>query len=323
MFLLSVVVGLLVLCLAAIAYGYFKADDAEVSKRIGHLAKQSVTIKQVQGDFWQDLKNSKVKDWAGKIAEHIKDTLPNENYFSAMAEAAGIPVTGAELLVLIGGSTLIWLGVISLLLMNFVKGFALAALWALMCVVYVNHMGVARRKEFDNQLGDAVVMMNNALRAGFTFQQAMDTVAKELPDPMAAEFARALREVNLGVPLEDALNSISKRMQSDDFDLLATAVIIQRQIGGNLSQILDTIGTTIRDRVKLKLEVKVLTAEGVFAGWMVALLPFVVALMVVSMNPNYFDEFLAQSYTKYIIAGCIISEIIGGLIIRKIVDIKV
>lgn len=323
MLLLSIVVALLLLCLAAIAYGYLKADDVEVSKRIGHLARQSAVKKKEKGDFWQDLKDSKVKDWAGKIAERFKDSLPGENSIYSMAEAAGIPVTGEELLVLIGVSTLFWFFIISILLMSLTKAFVLAALWATMCIGYVSHMGTARRKDFDNQLGDAVVMMNNALRAGFTFQQAMDTVAKELPNPMAEEFARALREVNLGVPLEDALNGISKRMQSDDFDLLATAVIIQRQIGGNLSQILDTIGTTIRDRVKLKLEVKVLTAEGVFAGWMVALLPFAVALLVVSMNPNYFDEFLAQPWAKYVIAGCIISQCIGGLIIKKIVDIKV
>lgn len=321
--LLAVVAALLVLVIAFIIYNYTQSDKVTVSKRLGSMAKESQNNKRARGDFWEDLKQSKVKEWAGKTAEVFKDRLPNEKTFSGMAERAGIPVTGGELLVLILGSTLMWFGFISVLLMSPVRGMALAFLWFVMCVFYVNYMGKQRMKDFDNQLGDAVVMMNNALRAGFTFQQAMDTVAKELPDPMSAEFSRALREVNLGVPLEDALNGISKRMQSDDFDLLATAVIIQRQIGGNLSQILDTIGTTIRDRVKLKLEIKVLTAEGVFAGWMIALLPFFVCAMVVSMNPNYFDEFLAQSYAKYIIIGCIISEIIGGLVIRNIITIKV
>lgn len=321
--LLALVAALLVLVIAFIIYNYTQSDKAAVSKRIGVMAKQSQSNKRARGDFWEDLKGSKVKEWAGKTAERFQDRLPNEKTFSDIAERAGVPVTGGELLVLILGSTLVWFGFITVLMMSPIRGAVLSFLWFCMCIFYIIHMGKKRMKEFDNQLGDAVVMMNNALRAGFTFQQAMDTVSKELPDPMAGEFGRALREIQLGVPLEDALNGISRRMQSDDFDLLATAVIIQRQIGGNLSQILDTIGSTIRDRVKLKLEIKVLTAEGVFAGWMIALLPFLVCAMVLSMNPHYFDEFLAQSYAKYIIIGCIISQIIGGLVIRNIITIKV
>ena len=151
----------------------------------------------------------------------------------------------------------------------------------------------------------------------------MDTVAKELPEPISGEFGRALREINLGVSLEEALDGISKRMESDDFDLLATAVVIQRQIGGNLSQIFDTLGNTIRDRVKLKGEIKVLTSEGVFAGWIVGLLPIVVCMILLYMNPHYFDKFMAQNYAMYIVLGCIVSEIIGAVCIKKIIDIKV
>lgn len=323
MFLLIFVIVLLVLCLGLLAYYYLQKDAVDVSKRLGNIARNNTAQRQARGDIWQDLKNSKIKEWAGKMAERFGDKFASMKNFGEMAEKAGIPITGGELMVLVFASTAFWFIFISVLLVNLTKGMLLAALWFCMCFFYVKSMGASRMKEFDGQLGDAIVMMNNALRAGFTFQQAMDTVSKELPDPMAAEFGRALREVQLGVPLEEALNGISTRMESEDFDLLATAVIIQRQIGGNLTQILDTIGTTIRDRVKLKQEVKVLTAEGVFAGWTVALLPFIVAAMVVGMNPNYFDEFLAQPWAKFVIAGCIISQCIGGLIIKKIVDIKV
>lgn len=323
MLILSIVIGLAIFCIMLAVYNYYQKDDINVSKRLGSIGAIKTNNKRTRGDFWQDLKGSKIKEIASVIASKFGNILPKQDYFARMSEKAGLPISGAELLILIVGSSAVWFILLSLLMFNMLKGFLLALLWFAMCFVYVQSMGTTRMKEFDDQLGDAIVMMNNALRAGFTFQQAMDTVSKELPDPMAGEFTRALREVQLGVPLEDALNGISKRMQSDDFDLLATAVIIQRQIGGNLTQILDTIGTTIRDRVKLKQEIKVLTAEGVFAGWTVALLPFIVAFMVVSLNPNYFDEFLKQSYTKYVIIGCLISELIGGLIIKKIISIKV
>lgn len=323
MLILAILVALVVFCLVLAIYNYSQKDNIEVSRRIGDYAKAPQKRKRPRGDFWQDLKESKLRNWAAIIAERFGDALPKQKHFAEMVERAGIPISGNEFIVLLAGSTVFWFVFVAVLMLNPLKAVFYSGLWAAMFYFYVQYMGNSRLKDFDAQLGDAIVMMNNALRAGFTFQQAMDTVAKELPDPMSGEFSRALREIQLGVPLEEALNGISYRMKSDDFDLLATAVIIQRQVGGNLSQILETIGTTIRDRVKLKREVKVLTAEGVMAGWTVGLMPFFVCFLVVYINPNYFDEFLAQSYAKYIIIFCIISEIIGGFVIRKIVDVKV
>jgi len=319
--LFAVVAALAVLVTAYLIYSYTQSETVDVSKRVGSYADKKTH--RSHGDMWEDLKDSKVKSWASIIASRFGNLLPRQQYFADLAERANIPVTGGELLVLIIGSTALWFVIISILLVSVTKAIVLSSLWLGMTFFYIKHMADNRMKEFDDQLGDAIVMMNNALRAGFTFQQAMDTVSKELPDPMAGEFSRALREIQLGVPLEDALNAISKRMQSEDFDLLATAVIIQRQIGGNLSSILETIGTTIRDRVKLKREVKVLTTEGVFAGWIVGLLPVFVIMMVLYMNPHYFDGFLKQSFAKYIIGFCIISELIGGFCIKKIIELKV
>ena len=323
MLLIAILVALICFCLILALYNYSQKENIDVSRRIDDYAKGRSRRKRSQGDFWQDLKESRFKNWASSVVNRFGEFLPKQAHFAELAERAGLPITGAEFMVILGSSSFFWFALLTLLTLSPLRGLAIGLLWLGMWYFYVKNMGITRMKDFDNQLGDAIVMMNNALRAGFTFQQAMDTVAKELPDPMSSEFARALREVQLGVSLEEALNGISKRMQSNDFDLLATAVVIQRQVGGNLSQILETIGKTIRDRVKLKQEVKVLTSEGVLAGWVVGLMPIIMAMLVLSINPHYFDQFLAQSYAKYIIGFCLLSELIGAIVIKKIIDIKV
>lgn len=178
-------------------------------------------------------------------------------------------------------------------------------------------------KAFTNQLGDAVAMLSNAIKSGFTFQQAMDVVAKELKGPISEEFTRALNEVKLGITLEEALEGICNRVRNDDFEMVAMAVVIQRQVGGNLSQILDTVGETIRDRIKLKGEIKTLTAEGVVSGWAIGLLPIAVGGVCMAMNPNYFKGMWESEFGKYILGLCIASEIVGGLIIKWIINVKV
>ena len=118
--------------------------------------------------------------------------------------------------------------------------------------IHVNHQKEVRMQLLNQQLGDALVIMANALRAGFGFQQAMDSVRKELPPPISAEFSWTLREMNLGFSTEVALESLSARVQSDDLDMVVTGIIIQRQVGGNLAQVLDNISSTIRERARIQ-----------------------------------------------------------------------
>lgn len=323
MIFVAILVALSIFCFVLALYNYSQRENLDVSKRIHNYGRVRASRRKSRGDFWEDFKNSRYKEWASNAAEYLGNILPKQQYFAMLAEKADLPVSGSEFMVILLGSAAFWLLTISLLTFSLSKGVILTIFWIVMWYVYVKQLGIQRRKDFDAQLGDAIVMMSNAFRAGFTFQQAMDTVSKELPEPISGEFDRALREINLGISLEEALDGISRRMESDDFDLLATAVVIQRQIGGNLTQIFDTIGNTIRDRVKLKREIKVLTAEGVFAGWIVGLLPVVICLILIYMNPHYFDKFMAQSYAKYIVLGCIISELIGAACIKKIIDVKI
>ncbi|MDD2620717.1 MAG: type II secretion system F family protein, partial [Syntrophomonadaceae bacterium] len=140
---------------------------------------------------------------------------------------------------------------------------------------YLKYITDKRLQSFNFQLGDALVVMANSLRAGFGFQQAMDTVRKELPAPISSEFNWALQEMTLGFSQEEALINLSKRIKSEDLDMVISGVVIQRQVGGNLAEILDNISGTIRERTKIRREVKILTAQGRLSGLIIGILPLV------------------------------------------------
>ena len=154
---------------------------------------------------------------------------------------------------------------------------------------YLNHKLSRTFKDSKRQLGDALVIMANALRAGFGFQQSMDTVRRELPPPIASEFGWTLREMNLGVSQEEALLNLSRRVGNEDLDMIVTGIIIQRQIGGNLAEILDNIANTIRDKTRIKREIRILTAQGRLSGLIIGILPLILILILLIINPGYFQ----------------------------------
>src|ERR1700738_5659537 len=180
-----------------------------------------------------------------------------------------------------------------------------------------------RLKAFNNQLGDTVVLLSNALKAGYSFAQAMATIAKSSSPPMADEFSRAVREMNLGVSVDDALNHMVKRNESEDFDLMVTAVQIHRVVGGNLAEILDTIAHTIRERVRIKGEIRTLTAQARASGWIITLLPIALAGFLALISPTYFDPMITDPLGHIMLGMAIFSIAIGAVAIQKIVKIEV
>ena len=224
---------------------------------------------------------------------------------------------------LVGGSALFIFVLLAIATLQLSEPLLFAVGWVAFASLYVQFKAKRRMKQFTDQLGDAIAMMSNAIKSGFTFQQAMDIVAKEINGPISEEFVRALNEIQLGVTLEEALEGICQRVKDDDFEMVAMSVVIQRQVGGNLSQILDTVGETIRDRIKLKGEIKALTAEGVISGWAIGLLPVIVAAMCSAMNEEYFKPLQESGLGDMLLIGCIVSEVIGMLVIRWIINVKI
>jgi len=165
--------------------------------------------------------------------------------------------------------------------------------------------------------------MSNAIRSGFSFLQAMDMASREMSAPLSVEWGSALKEMQLGVSTEQALENLTTRVGSMDLELMVTAIIIQRQVGGNLSEVLSNIHNTIQGRLRIQKEIRTLTAQGRISGYLIAGLPFFIALMLLFINPSYLELLISKPLGWEMIGGGLISQTIGFVIIRKIVNIKV
>src|SRR5260221_2991032 len=187
---------------------------------------------------------------------------------------------------------------------------------------YVKYRIGARLKAFNGQLGDTLTLLSNALKAGYSFAQAIDTVAKNAIPPIGDEFGRAVREMNLGGSPDEALNNITKRVVSPDFDLVATAYSIHRTVGGNLAEILDNIAYTIRERVRIKGEISTLTAQARASGTLITALPIVLAAFMYFVTPTYFRPMFSSiiGWILLVIGGLML--FLGNLIIRRVVAIE-
>ena len=180
-----------------------------------------------------------------------------------------------------------------------------------------------RLKRFSVQLPDALELISRALRAGHSLQAGFNLVQEEMSAPIGVEFGRVFEEQNLGIPMEDALNSLTDRVPNLDLRFFATAIILQRQTGGDLAEILDKIGHLIRERFKIWGQVQALTGEGRLSGAVLLGLPPALFLAVYRLNPDYIMMLFTDPMGKQMLAGAIVLQVLGALTIRKIINIKV
>jgi len=234
---------------------------------------------------------------------------------------AGFPLRGEEFLVIWMVAALAPVSLIYLLTRNMVLVMLVYLMGVLIPPFMVSSAQQKRLKKFNQQISDSLSIMSNALRAGFSFMQAMETVSREMPDPIAKEFARTYREINLGTPTEEALQKMVKRVGSDDLDLLVTAVLIQRQVGGNLAEILDNISGTIRERIRIKGEIKTLTAQGRISGLIIGLIPPILAVLLLLINAEYMKTLFQTQAGWIMLAVGAFTEMIGIMLIKKIISI--
>jgi tight adherence protein B len=181
----------------------------------------------------------------------------------------------------------------------------------------------SRRRRFDGQIPDTLLLIVAALRAGHSLARAIQMVAEEMPRPISAEFTIALGEISLGLPAAAALARIASRISSSDWDLVVTAVTTQLQTGGNLAEILERISGTIRERVRVQGEIASLTAEARFSALILILLPPMLALLLALRNPHYFQPMTENPLGHVLIAGAVMGQILGAIILRKMLILDV
>ncbi|TGE32434.1 type II secretion system F family protein [Desulfosporosinus sp. Sb-LF] len=234
-----------------------------------------------------------------------------------------IPLKGGEFLVLQAFLTVLFFLIGIMLTQKIYLGILFAVGGGILPRLWLKSAQKRKRSQFNNQLADALLVLANSLRAGFSLLQAMEMVSQEMPNPISGEFHLALREMTYGTATEIALIHLSERVGSDVLDLLVTAMLIQRQAGGNLAEVLLNIHATIQDRLRIQQEIKTLTAQGRMSGYIIAALPFGIAAVLSVINPSYLSILFSHPIGWAMIAAGLISQFIGFIIIRKIITIEV
>ena len=206
---------------------------------------------------------------------------------------------------------------------NILGGIFLGAVALMLPPIILDRAIAQRQKKFHNQLLDVLVLIQGAVQAGYSLMQALDLAVSEVPAPASEEFGRVLREIRLGISLEGALFNLAERMENDDLQIVVTAIIINAQVGGNLSTVLEATISTIRDRMQLMGEIRSLTSYARYVGNFLSLLPFLAGLVIFVINPEFFDTVRTSLLTQILFLLAFIGVLIGNIWIRQIVKIRV
>lgn len=258
------------------------------------------------------------------FAEKAKRSgMSGRSRLDLMMVRAGLPLLGSEFLAISAGLSLLVFVIFALATLNPVTGLLAVLLFLAADFVFVQRRISKRLNNFQRQLADCLSLVANSLRAGFSFLQTMEIISREMEPPMSSEFARVMGDTSLGKSLDEALHDMDERVGSADFSLVVTAVLIQQQVGGNLATILDTIRSTITERIRLRREIGTLTAQGKASGMVLTVIPVAMALFLYLTAPDYITPLFTTTIGRMFIAGAALLVIIGFIIIRKIVDIKI
>ncbi len=274
------------------------------------------------GDDRSAADKSVITDW---VSKRVERTSFGDNIARELARA-DLKLKVAEYIVVVIAAILIGSLLAGFLGNRNPISFAIGAVIGFLAPrLYVNRLKQRRLIRFNDQLSDMLNLMVNGLRAGYSTMQAMEAVSKEMPSPISDEFRRVVQEMQIGIPMEVALENLLRRIPSNDLDFMVTAINVQREVGGNLSEILDTISFTIRERVRIKGEIRTLTAQVRTSGSVLSLIPVFLTLILWFLNPNYLLSLNGGGpYCGWIVGGVVVFLIsLGYFIMMRIADIEV
>jgi tight adherence protein B len=294
-----------------------------VEERLGRYSESGGMVRASSQQVAAKVKRSTpLADWLNRLGE---GTDLFEGISKNLARA-DIKLRPAEYIAVMIGSSLATGIVLAILARALVFGIVGLLLGIFIPGIYVGQAKKSRLKKFDDQLGDMLNLVVNGLRAGYSTLQAMEAVSRELPAPICDEFHRVVQEMQLGLTMEDALEHMLRRISSDDLDLVVTAINVQREVGGNLAEILDTITFTIRERVRIKGEINSLTAQGRATAWVISALPLGLMAILFIVNRPYMMEFFNPDTRNcgipmLVLGGLMIGS--GFYIVQRMVKIDV
>jgi tight adherence protein B len=322
---LAVVVALV--ALAAFALGWLLLGTAARVKADRDMAARMAAIGRPVPQTVGSPVDKPGTGWIPESVSSFGERFANAQGFGekldAQLEAAGVSLRSGEFVVGTIGAGLLGAVLGAAMLQSVLLAGVIGVVGALVPTL-VLRMSLNRRSDkMRDQLPDVLTIMASSLRAGHSFLQALDTVAREIPAPADVEFQRLVAEIRLGRPAEDALESLADRIGSADFRWAVLAVNIQREVGGNLAEILDNVSDTLRERATMRRQIKVLTAEGRLSAWVLALLPVAIALYMLAVNPEYIALLFTTQIGLFMLGTALVLLVLGIFWMRKIVDIDV
>jgi tight adherence protein B len=303
----------------AIAFIMRGDREAEVEQRLSALTAGKKGRGKVDTAQYQELLNAMRNEGGGTIEKMISRYLNLRLLF----EQANVSLSVANFVVICGAMGAVGICLPSVAGLSVALAPLMALFLAFLPVVWLLLRRKKRLKKFAAQLPQALELIARALRAGHSLAAGFSLVAQEMSEPIGTEFGRTFEEQNLGKPLEESLEDLTKRIPNLDLKFFATAIVLQRQTGGDLAEILDKIGHLIRERFQIWGQVQALTGEGRLSGIVLLALPPALFAVVYRMNPDYLMLLFTDDLGKKMLVGGVVSQLFGALMIRKIVNIRV
>ena len=316
----TIAFSLLTFALVFIIVSAIGADKIAAEKRL-----EELTEREGDGSDLALIKHESKREKARKEREQRKHSSAFEKFGSAIykqLQSADIKMRPEEFLI-------VWIllalvpGCLSYLFtMNPILLIGLIIAGSVLPIIYIKSKQKSRVKKFDEQLCDALMIACSCLRSGLSFNQAMETIAKDMPAPVSTEFEMALREMNMGYSMDEALDNMNKRIDSKFLKLMVSAVLVQRQTGGNLSKILENISDTIKDKMKLQRELKTSTASGKMSGYIVGAMPFVMVGLFMLVARDFVSVLFTDTRGYFLLGGAIALDALAFASIKKITSVK-
>jgi tight adherence protein B len=315
--------GLLAIIIVAIGVFSARSDQDDVERRLNEATGDNFrTIADESGTIVDDNKESRLVE---AVDEYFSNRKFGQKWRTQLARA-DLKLKVGEFALIHVISTLGFFAIAYFVLFSGDMIFSIIAGFVgfLAPRIYVSRLISTRLNNFEQQLPDTLSLWTNALRSGYSALQSMEAIARESSEPTKTEFHRVVQEVQLGIDMSDALQHMLDRVESEDLDLVITAVNINREVGGNLAEILNVIGHTIRERIKLKGEIRVLTAQGRITGYLISFLPIGLALLLNVISPGFIGPLFENRACGWPMLGAGLIMIgIGSAVVQKIVDIDI
>jgi len=318
--LLAILITAGLICLMVGAQRVFKRDRSALDKRLRRYGGRAFQLTD------DEQKRAASQQVTQMLAKRVEASLSGRTFAAALQTdlaRANLRLTVGEFVIIQVAAALV-VGMLAWLISGapFV-GSVFAALGWFIPKIWLGRRQSGRLKSFNNQLADTIALMSNSLRSGLSLVQAMEMISREGEPPVADEFQRVVREIGLGVGPQDALLHLVRRVASDDLDLMVIAILVQFEIGGNLSRILDSIASTIRERVKLQGEIRTMSAQGRMAGYVLSGMPVAIGGLLMLIAPSYMGALFTPGPWLVLPAAAVVGIVVGSLVIRKLVAIEV